>query len=466
MIHSVILCGGAGERLWPLSRKSCPKQFLNFVHTQSLFQRAATCLSSESCNPIVITNEDYRFIVRQQLHEVEVSSADVIIEPQRKNTAPAILAAAMHVVSKDPSGLMVVLPSDHLIPDQEAFKNLVLNAEKNMDDHKIVCLGVHPSRAETGYGYIRVGDANKNIYRVEEFVEKPSLEVAQKFLESERYFWNAGVFIVKAKYLLELAEKLQQEMLIGARAAYEKSKLDLDFIRLDPASWQKIKGDSFDYAFMEKAGEIGCMLFEGDWSDLGDWNALAREFNQTNSNNTIIGNAFEIDSKNSILWSENEGQILAGIGLQNIIAVSTSDAVLVAPKSKSQEIKSIVRLLTDNGQKQAQHHLFEFRPWGTFEEIATSDYFRINKLNILPGANISLQCHENRSEHWAVVRGTATIVNGEKKYNVSTSESTYVEAGTKHMLQNNTKEDLMIIEIQIGYNLTKDDIARFDCHSD
>ncbi|MDB2389793.1 mannose-1-phosphate guanylyltransferase/mannose-6-phosphate isomerase [Alphaproteobacteria bacterium] len=462
MIYPVILCGGSGERLWPLSRKSYPKQFLELVGDGSLFQQSATRITCETSNPVIVTNDDYRFIVRQQLQEVGIEGADVIIEPEGKNTAPAILVAALHVASRDPSGVMVVMPSDHYIPDQHAFTSMVQHAAKNIQDDQIICLGVEPNRPETGYGYIKVSQTEKQIIEVEQFVEKPSLELAEKYLSEGSYLWNAGIFIVRAGELIELASKLQPEMMQGTKAAYENSNNDLDFIRLDQGHWGKIDGNSFDFAFMEKASSICCMSFEGSWSDLGDWQAVAREKETDNAGNNLIGNVHQFDSKNTLLWSESDDQVLTGMGLENIIAIAMKDAVLVADKSKSQEVKSIVKTLKKNGQRQASDHLYEYRPWGSFKTISRGENFHVKIINILPGGKLSLQSHMHRSEHWVVVKGTASITKGETNFKLLPNESTFIPIGTKHMLQNKEPDHLSIIEVQTGVFLEEEDIIRYD----
>ena len=461
MIFPVILCGGSGERLWPLSRKSYPKQFLELVGDGSLFQQSATRITCETSNPIIVTNDDYRFIVRQQLQEVGIEESDVIIEPEGKNTAPAILVAALHVASMDPSGVMVVMPSDHYIPEQHAFTLMVQDAAENIQVDQIICLGVQPSRPETGYGYIKVKNTENQIIEVEKFVEKPSLELAEKYLSDGNHLWNAGIFIVRASELIEMASKLQPEMIRDSKAAYENSMNDLDFIRLDQEHWGKIKGDSFDYAFMEKANSISCMSFEGAWSDLGDWNAVARETDTDSFGNNLIGNAHQIDSKDSILWSDSGDQVLTGIGLENIIAVAMNDAVLVADKSKSQEVKSIIKTLKNSDQRQASEHLNEYRPWGYFRTISRGENFHVKIINVSPGKRLSLQSHMHRSEHWVVVKGTASVTKGETNFKLLKNESTFIPVGTIHMLQNNERDHLKIIEVQTGIYLEEDDIVRY-----
>lgn len=462
MIIPVILCGGSGERLWPLSRKSHPKQFLELEGDGSLLQQSVTRIICETANPIIVTNGVHRFILRHQLQEIGIGDADIIIEPEGKNTAPAILVAAMQVASRDPADVMVVMPSDHYIPNQEAFTSMVQNAAKNIKDGQIICLGVQPSRPETGYGYIKVSDTKKQLFNVEKFVEKPSLIKAKEYLLDGNYLWNAGIFIFRAFDLLNLAEKLQPEMIRLVKAAFDKSKVDLDFIWLDPEAWGKLGEDSFDYAFMEKANSIGCISFRGEWSDIGDWNALAYTKTKDSSGNNLIGNSHQIDSKDSVLWSDSNDQVLTGLGLENIIAVATRDAVLVADKSKSQDIKSIIETLKISGQRQAINHPYEIRPWGSFTTIAKGDNFLVKIINVSPGQRLSLQSHNHRSENWVVVKGRASVTIGEKNFELKINESTFIPIGTKHMLQNNKAYNLSIIEVQIGTYLEESDIIRYD----
>ncbi len=462
MIYPVILCGGSGERLWPLSGKSYPKQFLELVGDGSLFQQSATRITCETSNPIIVTNEDYRFIVRQQLQEVGIEQADVITEPEGKNTAPAILVAALHVSSRDPSGVMVVMPSDHYIPDQHAFTSMVRDATENIQDGQIICLGVQPSRPETGYGYIKVSDTKKQIIDVEKFVEKPSIELAEKYLSDGSYLWNAGVFIVRAGELLKLAGKQQPEMMQATKAAYENSVNDLDFIGLNPEPWGKIEGDSFDYAFMEKASSIGCKSFKGDWSDLGDWNAMACEKETDTSGNNLIGSAYQIDSKDSLLWSDSEDQVLTGIGLNNIIAVATSDTVLVAHKSKSQEIKTFIEVLKTKGGYQVPENKFEYRSWGSYEILNHKEKYKVKVLKILPGQELSYQKHLFRNEHWIVIQGTATVIKDNVEISVKKNEHIYIDAEVKHKIKNIFSDLLIIIEVQTGTYFGEDDIVRYE----
>ena len=460
-ITPVILCGGSGERLWPLSRASYPKQFLNLIGEGSLFQQAATRLKDASA-PLVITGDDYRFIVRQQLHEAGVSDAHVMIEPEAKNTAPAILAAALHLAANDKEAIMLVMPSDHYIPDANAFAVMAEDAATHLNKGQIICFGITPDRPETGYGYIRLGVEDSAIMVVEAFTEKPDAKTAEAFIEVGGYLWNAGIFMMRSGALLDVATELQPQMLNAVSDAVKNSLQDFDFLRLDPEAWGKVQPESFDCAFMEKAQGIGCMAFSGAWSDLGDWWAVAREQEMDDAGNILHGASHQIDSTNTVLWAAKDGQVLTGIGLENIMAVATGDAVMVVDRSLGQQVKAMVTALKDIGVDQAVSTVRENRPWGWFETIAKGKTFHVKILHVDPGGRISLQSHRHRSEHWVVVKGEATVVNGEQEFKLQSNESTYIHAGAKHQLHNDSKEELDIIEVQTGRYFGEDDIIRYD----
>jgi len=459
-IIPVILCGGSGERLWPLSRKSYPKQFLDLIGEGSLFQQAATRLGGVA--PLVITGNDYRFIARQQLHEAGIDTAEVIIEPEGRNTAPAILAAACHLASHDPASIMMVMPSDHYIPDAKAFAAMAEAAATHLGKGQIICFGITPDRPETGYGYIRLGDGGGAITPVAAFTEKPDAGTAEAFIEDGGYLWNAGIFMMRAGELLDLAAKLQPEMLEAVRRAVANSTRDLDFLRLDPAAWADVPAESFDYAFMEKAPLIGCMAFSGAWSDLGDWQAVAREQGADGAGNILHGAAHQIDSENTLLWAEKDGQVLTGIGLKNVMAVVMGDAVMVADRARAQEVKAMVTKLKDGGVDQATRRERENRPWGWFETIAKGETFHAKILHVDPGGRLSLQSHRHRSEHWVVVKGVATVVRGDEEFVLQANESIYIHVGEKHQLRNEGSVELEIIEVQTGSYFGEDDIVRYD----
>lgn len=460
-ITPVILCGGSGERLWPLSRKSYPKQFIDIIGDGSLFQQAATRLKDAHA-PLVITGDDYRFIVRQQLHEAGVSNALVVIEPEGKNTAPAILAAACHLAANDAQAIMMVIPSDHYIPDAKAFAAMVEDTATHLGKGQIICFGIKPDRPETGYGYIRLGDGDGAITPVEAFTEKPDANTAEAFIENGGYLWNAGIFMMRAGELLGLAADLQPQMLNAVSDAASNASQDLDFLRLDPAAWADVPSESFDYAFMEKAQGIGCMAFSGAWSDLGDWQAVAREQEADSAGNILHGAAHQIDSENSLLWAAKESQVLTGIGLQNIMAVAMGDAVLLADRSRAQDVKAMVAALKESGVDQATSRERENRHWGWFETIARSKHFHAKILHVDPGGRLSLQSHQHRSEHWVVVKGVATVVRGGEEFVLQSNESIYIHVGDKHQLRNEGAGVLEIIEVQTGSYFGEDDIVRYE----
>lgn len=460
-IIPTILCGGSGERLWPLSRKSYPKQFLNLIGNESLFQQAVKRLGSSS-KPIVLSSENYRFIVRQQLSEIGINEADVIIEPSGKNTAPAILAAACHNVKTDPDAIMLVMPSDHHIPDEKAFADMVQKASRDLEDGQILCFGITSSRAEIGYGYIKVNAQDSHIMSVAAFTEKPDVKTAEGFLASGDYLWNAGIFLMRARDILIIAASLQSDMLTAVSEAYTKSKIDLDFIRLDAKAWENVQRESFDYAFMEQATHIGCVHFEGAWSDLGDWNALAQQQDTDPAGNVIQGGAYQSDCEDTVLWAQQSGQLLVGHGLSNIIAVAMRDAVLVVDRSDPKALKSIIAALKNNNITQATMNNRDHRPWGWFEVIAKGPQFKVKLINVYPGEELSLQSHQHRSEHWVVVKGVATVVQNDDVYTLQPNESTYVHIGVKHQLKNYGNEIVQIIEVQMGSYLGEDDIVRYN----
>lgn len=460
-IRSVILCGGSGERLWPLSRKGYPKQFLGLIGDGSLFQQAALRLGNE-ISPLIVTSDDYRFIVRQQLLEAGIDEAEVLIESEGKNTGPAILAAACHLVSKDPNSIMLVMPSDHYIPDVQRFVDMVDKAASNLQNKQILCFGVTPDRPETGYGYIRIGFGDDAVKPVAAFKEKPDKETALAFVSDGSYLWNAGIFMMRTRELLAIAMALQPRMYEIARKAVAKASKDLDFLRLDPATWADMPAESFDYAFMEKAGIIGCVAFNGQWSDLGDWQAVGHLNDIDEYGNVLRGAAYQINSENTLLWAEKEGQVLTAIGLKNIMAIAMGDAVLVADKACSQEVKVMVSELRKRGINQAKKSDREYRPWGWFETIMKNDSFHVKILHVYAGGCLSLQSHRYRSEHWVVIQGEAIVLRGDQEFKLHSNESTYIHAGDRHQLRNDSNEYLEVIEVQTGSYFGEDDIERYE----
>jgi len=460
-IIPVILCGGSGERLWPLSRKKYPKQFHNLVGQGSLFQQAASRLRELTSEMIILTNNDYRFLVRQQLHEIGINKADVILEPESKNTAPSILAAACHAMTIDPDAVIVVMPSDHYIPDVSAFISLTAYTNSHLSPGKIICFGVPPTYPETEYGYIETDSNSETIMSVSQFIEKPDLINAEEYVADGNYLWNVGIFIMRAKELLKLAENLQPEMLKAVRAAQQDSIEDLDFLRLDPGAWANVRAESFDYAFMEKISDIGCIAFNGIWSDLGSWTALAKEYQKDKDGNTIYGSAYQINTKNSTLWSTQDGRILTAIGLNNILAVAMGDTVLIADKNHTKDIKTLVRFMNDNDIYQSTNASRDYRPWGWYETLAITNNFHIKVLHVNPGASLSLQSHQHRFEHWIVISGIATVIRHNEEYTLNPNQSIFITAKELHQLSNHSSDDLVIVEVQTGTYFGEDDIVRY-----
>ena len=460
-IIPIILSGGSGERLWPLSRKNYPKQFLNFIGQGSLFQQAALRLYEQTDRLIVITGDDHRFLVRQQLHEIGVTKADVIIEPVGKNTAPAVLAAACHINQYDPDAIMLVMPSDHYIPDSTHFRSMINKAYANLGSGQIMVFGVKPSHAETGYGYIKIKNTDGIVMTTEGFIEKPDLATAKAFFKDDSYLWNSGIYMMRAGDLITLAKTIQPEMMKTVKQSYEKTKTDMGFQRLDPNAWGDVPVDSFDYAFMEHATNIGCVPFLGLWSDLGDWKAISRESHSDAFGNDIQGQVVQIDSTNNTLWAADEKQIISAIGLNNMLVVSMDDAVLVADKNNIKDIKKIVALMKEKNIHQAIERGLEYRHWGWFKTIHFANNVHIKTLHVNPKSSLSLQSHKYRSEHWVVISGSATIIRNDEKYVLNSNQSIYIAAGDKHQLSNNTTEELLIVEVQTGTYFGEDDIFRY-----
>ena len=462
-IYPVILCGGSGTRLWPLSRKSLPKQFALLAGKKSLFQQClGRCKNEILRPPIIVTSDDFRFIVAQQLLDEDITPHTIILEPSPKNTAPAIMAAANYISKSDPNGLLLIMPSDHHIPDKNAFINGVMDAKEFALTGKIVTFGIVPSRPETNYGYMNVSKGSKIIG----FHEKPDKETAVEMFSSGEYLWNAGIFFASCQSILQAGKKTVPSMLTSVKKALKKSSTDLDFLRLDQKSWQEIDANSFDYAIMESSDNIHVLPFSGEWSDLGDWGELSKHLSHSVAHDKFdtvtIGNVTQIDTHNSFLWAEDDATVLTSIGLKNIIAIAMADAVLIADIDSVQNVKSIVTELTKKSVSQAEYHKREYRPWGWFESLIKADTYQVKRLCILAGAMLSMQSHKHRSEHWVVTAGTATVQLNEIVTILKTNQSTYIESGKVHRLSNQTKEPLFVIEIQTGSYLGEDDIIRYD----
>ena len=468
LIYPVILCGGSGTRLWPLSRQSMPKQFLNLIGENSLFQQAAQRVSgAEFANPLVLTSNDYRFIAAQQLADIGVEPNGLVLEPSAKNTAPAILAAAEILYNQDADALLLVMPSDHYIPDHQALTELVLAAKSSAEAGAIITFGIQPDRPETGYGYIERGEALSDSagYAVTAFHEKPDETRAQDMLGSGTYLWNSGLFMARCGTVLTDAEKFVPDMLGCVRRSVARSTTDLDFLRLDELVWQDIEANSIDYALMEKADNLAVFPFSGRWSDLGDWQALRRELTAEGAStdtagNLLVGSAHQIDSQSCLIWSDNAEQVVTSVGLKDIIVVAMKDAVLVIDAAQTQSVKQVVDLLATQSYSQAHEQTRQFRPWGWFETLVLSDTYQVRRVHLYPNTQMSLQTHQKRSENWVVTSGVAEVRIEDRLVRLTKNQSVDIPAGAAHQLANTEQTPLTLIEVRTGDYLGEDDVER------
>ena len=466
-IIPTLLAGGTGTRLWPLSRKSYPKQFSSIFDDKTLFQQTLTRLSSSDHlnfeKPIVLTNSDFRFIVVEQMQQLGSEPDLIIIEPIPKNTAPAILAASIQAFKKDKDAVLLVAPSDHIIPNKSAFHKAISIGLDSVMSGKLVNFGIKPTHAETGYGYLEPKTISfDSAVEVVNFKEKPSKTTAKKYLAEEKYYWNAGIFLFKAGDMIDAFKLYDNQMFFDVENALKNSYRDLNFLRLDPLIWGKCENISIDYDIFEKADNLVAVLFEDNWSDLGDWVSVWRQMKPDEDGVALSSNAHSINCKNTLLRSEAKNQEIVGIGLDNIIAVAMPDAVLIANKDNSQDVKKAVLELKSKNLQQAEQLPKDHRPWGWFESIALSERFQVKKIFVNPGAALSLQSHHHRSEHWIVVEGTAQVTIGEKVSLVGEGESVFVPMGEIHRMENPGKLPMILIEVQTGSYLGEDDIIRYE----
>lgn len=462
MIVPVIMAGGSGTRMWPLSRQLFPKQFLKLCGANSMLQDTILRLEGFPHHPpLVICNEEHRFAVAEQLRVGAIQSSGIILEPTGKNTAPAIALAAFHAVARGEDPLLLVLAADHVINDPEAFRQSVTLALASAESGKLVTFGIVPKSPETGYGYIKCGEVQGDgAFSVSRFVEKPNLATAESYIASGDYLWNSGMFLFKASQYLTELEQHCPNIYSACRAAISQTKSDLDFIRIDEEAFACSPEDSIDYAVMEKTVNAVVVPMDCQWSDVGSWSALWEVSEKDCDGNTIHGDVINFGSKNSYFHSEEK--LIAAIGVEDLVIVDTKDATLIAKKSDVQLVKNVVAKLKAEGRSQWQHHREVYRPWGKYDSVDNGDRFQVKRITVKPGAKLSVQMHHHRAEHWIVVSGTAKVsINGKDQY-LTENESVYIPITAVHALENPGKVPLELIEVQSGSYLGEDDIVRFE----
>jgi len=464
MILPVIMAGGSGSRLWPLSRQLYPKQFLTVTDEQSMLQQTVGRLSGiQHVPPVLICNEEHRFIAAEQMRLGDYAHGGIILEPVGRNTAPAIALAALQAVNNANDGedpVLLVLAADHVIEDEVAFTVSVEKALPFAENGQLVTFGIVPTAPETGYGYIKAGDQDGDAFSVREFVEKPDLAMAQEYLSTGKYYWNSGMFLFKASRYLEELEKFAPDMLDVCKHAIAAQAQDLEFVRVDKTIFATCHDESIDYAVMEKTDLAMVVPMDAGWSDVGSWSALWNVSEKDENNNVSKGDVIAVNSVNSYLHAENK--LIATVGIDNLIVVETKDAILVANKDQVQDVKSIVNELKKAGRIEYKLHRDVYRPWGKYDSIDSGKRDQVKRITVKPGEKLSIQKHHHRAEHWIVVSGTASVLNGDKTIMVTENESTYIPLGTIHALENPGKIPLEIIEIQTGSYLGEDDIVRFE----
>ena len=466
MITPVILSGGSGTRLWPLSRKQHPKQLLPLLNQTSLLQDTINRMDGLEGveKTIVICNEDYRFMVAEQAHETSIDASAIILEPVGRNTAPAIALAAFNSLESHPDSdpVLLVLPADHDIKNVGAFHDAIRTAQEQAIEGRLVTFGILPDRPETGYGYIKAAESVDigEVSDIEKFVEKPDTDTATKYLNEGGYYWNSGMFMFRASVYLEALKKYSPDIYEASENSYKHAQRDMDFTRIGIKEFRECPSESIDYAVMEKVDNAVVIPVDIGWSDVGSWSALHDIGNQDEDNNILIGDTKTVLTKNSYVRAE--GKLVTTLGIENIIVVDTDDALLVADKNHVQSIKDIVTALNDDHREETILHKRVCRPWGCYQGIDKEERFQVKRISVNPGARLSLQLHHHRAEHWIVVSGTAKVTRGEEEFILSENESTYIPLGTKQRLENIGHIPLELIEIQTGSYLAEDDIVRFE----
>jgi mannose-1-phosphate guanylyltransferase / mannose-6-phosphate isomerase len=465
-IYPVVLCGGSGTRLWPMSRGGYPKQYLKLTSEHTLVQQTIRRLRdvSDVVAPIVVTNNEQRFLVAEQLREIGVTPSSIVLEPVGRNTAPAIAVAALLAMRESEDALLLVLPSDHVILHEQVFTKIADIAADVAKDNYLVTFGIEPTEAHTGYGYIRSGAPlveNSNAYAVDAFVEKPDAATAEGFLKDGGYYWNSGIFMLKASTYMEELRRHEPEIARQAELALQLATRDHDFVRLDADAFKACPSVSVDYAVMEKTAHAAVITAADlGWNDIGSWTALAEIAERDENGNAVFGDVLTESVSNSYIRAEH--RMVAAIGVDNIVVVETADAVLVVHRDKAQDVKKIVERLNASGRQESVTHRRVVRPWGSYEGIDQGERFQVKRIIVNPGAQLSLQMHHHRAEHWIVVKGTARVTNGDQEIMLTENQSTYIPLGVTHRLLNPGKIPLELIEVQSGAYLGEDDIVRFE----
>jgi mannose-1-phosphate guanylyltransferase/mannose-6-phosphate isomerase len=462
MLVPVILSGGAGTRLWPLSRELHPKQLLPLIGRHTMLQDTVRRLAGlEVDAPLVVCNEAHRFLVAEQLRSIDCKPRAIVLEPAGRNTAPAIaLAAHAILAAEEGDPLLLVLPADHVIVDVSAFHRAIEVAGVAARDGALVTFGIVPTAPETGYGYIRRGALAGGSYRIAEFVEKPELARAQAYLSSGEYYWNSGMFLFRARRYLEELEKFSPDIAAVCANSFAGAVRDLDFTRIDPAAFRDCRSESIDYAVMEKTADAVVVPLEAGWSDVGTWTSLHAACEHDPQGNALVGDVMVEDTYDSYVYSAS--RLVATVGLRDHVVVETKDAVLVAPKDRVQDVRKLVARLKAYGRYEHALHREVFRPWGSYDSIDTGERFQVKRLVVHPGGVLSLQMHHHRAEHWVVVSGTASITRGDETFLLEENQSTYIPIGVRHRIENPGHIPLHIIEVTTGSYLGEDDIVRFE----
>ena len=461
MILPVIMAGGSGSRLWPLSRQLFPKQFLNLHGNSTMLQSTVARLDGiDHQPPLIICNEEHRFVVAEQLRSAQLEHGQILLEPVGRNTAPAIALAAFNAINQGQDPLLLVLAADHVIQNAPAFIDAVQQAQQLASHNKLVTFGIKPTTPETGYGYIKASESKILFAQVEQFVEKPDLATAQDYLNQGNYFWNSGMFMFKASVFLKELKQHRPDIYNACQSAMNNTTSDLDFIRINKTAFELCPDDSIDYAVMEKTSHAMVVPMDANWSDIGSWSALWEIEDKDDNGNVSHGDTISVGTTNSYINAQDK--LVTTVGLDNVVIVETKDAILVADKSEVQQVKDIVNVLKTEKRNEVSEHREVYRPWGKYDSLDNGQRFKVKRITVKPGARLSTQMHHHRAEHWIVVTGTAKVIKDKEEVFLTENQSTYIPVGSVHSLENPGMVDLKLIEVQSGGYLGEDDIVRFD----